>query len=224
MVFDKVNKSFGILFLFILLIEVISNRNAELSTIHTVAMPLLLAYLFLFFYLRRDGVKKVSKICLLIALGSAFIGDILLSKEISIFRLENNSGMIFHGLAHLSLVVLFYNERNIKTKGYNYLLLLFIIGGIYMYLNYKFQYNTHFSLENLLQLILILMIIFFSILRKDNVPRDSFILILSGSLLLLSSFMFLSFRKFLEFNTHDLIMVPYSLSFLCFVTGILKEN
>ena len=144
MVFDKVNKSFGILFLFILLIEVISNRSAELSTIHTVAMPLLLAYLFLFFYLRRDGVNKISKICLLIALGSAFIGDILLSKEISIFRLENNSGMIFHSLAHLSLVVLFYNKRNIKTKGYNYLLLLFIIGGIYMYLNYNHScYHIH---------------------------------------------------------------------------------
>ncbi|MCP4803052.1 MAG: hypothetical protein GY891_09360 [Bacteroidetes bacterium] len=224
MVFDKINKSFGVLFLLILFIEVISNKSEDFSRLHTVAMPLLLAYLFLFFYLRRQGTSKISKILLFSALGCAFTGDILLSKELTIFDSENSLGYICHALAHAFLVILFYNGRNKKNKGYQFLLPLVIIAGLFMFFNYKYQYEETFNLFSFVQLILILTMIYFSFLRKDNVTKESYRFILIGSVLLFISYIFVNFRLSLQFEAHDFIMIPYATAFLCFVIGIIKEK
>ena len=168
MIFDKINKSFGALFLLILLIEVISSKSEDFSRLHTVAMPLLLAYLFIFFYLRRQGTSTISKILLFSALGCAFTGDIFLSKELSIFDSENSLGYICHALAHALLVILFYNGRNKKNKGYQFLLPLLIIGGLFMFFNYKYQYEETLNLFSFVQLVLILTMIYFSFLRNNK--------------------------------------------------------
>lgn len=224
MIFDKINKSFGALFLLILLIEVISSKSEDFSRLHTVAMPLLLAYLFIFFYLRRQGTSRISKILLFSALGCAFSGDIFLSKELSIFDSENSLGYICHALAHAFLVLLFYNGRNKKNKGYQFLLPLLIIAGLFMFFNYKYQYEETFNLFSFVQLILILTMIYFSFLRKDNVTKESYKFILIGSVLLFISFIFVNFQPSLQFEAHDFIMLPYATAFLCFVIGIIKDK
>ena len=224
MVFDKVNKSLGFLFLLVLLIEVISSKSEEFSKLHTVAMPLLLAYLFLFFYLRRQGTSKISKILLFSSLGCAFTGDILLSKELSVFDSENSLGYLSHALAHAFLAILFYNGRNKKNKGYQFLLPLVIIASLFMFFNYKYQYEETFNLFSSMQLVLILTMIYFSFLRKNNVTKESYSFILIGSVLLFISFIFVNFQPSLQFETHDFIMMPYATAFLCFVIGIIKEK
>ena len=224
MIFDKINKSFGALFLLILLIEVISSKSEDFSRLHTVAMPLLLAYLFIFFYLRRQGTSRISKILLFSALGCACSGDIFLSKELSIFDSENSLGYICHALAHAFLVLLFYNGRNKKNKGYQFLLPLLIIAGLFMFFNYKYQYEETFNLFSFVQLILILTMIYFSFLRKDNVTKESYKFILIGSVLLFISFIFVNFQPSLQFEAHDFIMLPYATAFLCFVIGIIKDK
>tara|TARA_Y100000385_G_scaffold291656_1_gene371117 strand:+ start:13915 stop:14607 length:693 start_codon:yes stop_codon:yes gene_type:complete len=224
LIFDKINKSFGALFLLILLIEVISSKSEDFSRLHTVAMPLLLAYLFIFFYLRRQGISIISKILLFSALGCAFTGDIFLSKELSIFDSENSLGIICHALAHAFLVILFYNGRNKKNKGYQFLLPLLIIAGLFMFFNYKYQYEETFNLFSFVQLVLILTMIYFSFLRKNNVTKESYTFILIGSVLLFISFMFVNFQPSLQFEAHDFIMIPYATAFLCFVIGIIKEK
>lgn len=224
MIFDKINKSFGALFLLILLIEVISSKSEDFSRLHTVAMPLLLAYLFIFFYLRRQGTSIISKILLFSALGCAFTGDIFLSKELSIFDSENSLGYICHALAHALLVILFYNGRNKKNKGYQFLLPLLIIGGLFMFFNYKYQYEETLNLFSFVQLVLILTMIYFSFLRKNNVTKESYTFILIGSVLLFISYIFVNFEPSLQFEVHDFIMIPYATAFLCFVIGIIKEK
>ncbi len=224
MIFDKINKSFGALFLLILLIEVISSKSEDFSRLHTVAMPLLLAYLFIFFYLRRQGTSTISKILLFSALGCAFTGDIFLSKELSIFDSENSLGYICHALAHALLVILFYNGRNKKNKGYQFLLPLLIIGGLFMFFNYKYQYEETLNLFSFVQLVLILTMIYFSFLRKNNVTKESYTFILIGSVLLFISYIFVNFEPSLQFEVHDFIMIPYATAFLCFVIGIIKEK
>lgn len=224
MIFDKINKSFGALFLLILLIEVISSKSEDFSRLHTVAMPLLLAYLFIFFYLRRQGTSIISKILLFSALGCAFSGDIFLSKELSIFDSENSLGYICHALAHALLVILFYNGRNKKNKGYQFLLPLLIIAGLFMFFNYKYQYEETLNLFSFVQLVLILTMIYFSFLRKNNVTKESYTFILIGSVLLFISYIFVNFEPSLQFEVHDFIMIPYATAFLCFVIGIIKEK
>lgn len=224
LVLDKINKSFGVLFLLILLIEVISSKSEDFSKLHTVAMPLLLAYLFLFFYLRRHGTSKTSKILLFSALGCAFTGDILLSKELTIFDSENSLGYLSHALAHALLVILFYNGRNKKNNGYQFLLPLVIIAGLFMFFNYKYQYEETYNLFSFVQLVLILTMIYFSFLRKNNVPKESYRFILIGSVLLFISFIFVNFQPSLQFEAHDFIMIPYATAFLCFVIGIIKDK
>jgi len=224
LIFDKINKSFGALFLLILLIEVISSKSEDFSRLHTVAMPLLLAYLFIFFYLRRQGTSIISKILLFSALGCAFTGDIFLSKELSIFDSENSLGYICHALAHALLVILFYNGRNKKNKGYQFLLPLLIIGGLFMFFNYKYQYEETLNLFSFVQLVLILTMIYFSFLRKNNVTKESYTFILIGSVLLFISYIFVNFEPSLQFEVHDFIMIPYATAFLCFVIGIIKEK
>jgi len=224
LIFDKINKSFGALFLLILLIEVISSKSEDFSRLHTVAMPLLLAYLFIFFYLRRQGTSIISKILLFSALGCAFTGDIFLSKELSIFDSENSLGYICHALAHAFLVILFYNGRNKKNKGYQFLLPLLIIAGLFMFFNYKYQYEETFNLFSFVQLVSILTMIYFSFLRKNNVTKESYTFILIGSVLLFISFIFVNFQPSLQFETHDFIMMPYATAFLCFVIGIIKDK
>ncbi len=224
MIFDKINKSFGALFLLILLIEVISSKSEDFSRLHTVAMPLLLAYLFIFFYLRRQGTSTISKILLFSALGCAFTGDIFLSKELSIFDSENSLGYICHALAHALLVILFYNGRNKKNKGYQFLLPLLIIAGLFMFFNYKYQYEETLNLFSFVQLVLILTMIYFSFLRKNNVTKESYTFILIGSVLLFISYIFVNFEPSLQFEVHDFIMIPYATAFLCFVIGIIKEK
>ena len=224
MIFDKINKSFGALFLLILLIEVISSKSEDFSRLHTVAMPLLLAYLFIFFYLRRQGTSIISKILLFSALGCAFTGDIFLSKELSIFDSENSLGYICHALAHALLVILFYNGRNKKNKGYQFLLPLLIIGGLFMFFNYKYQYEETLNLFSFVQLVLIVTMIYFSFLRKNNVTKESYTFILIGSVLLFISYIFVNFEPSLQFEVHDFIMIPYATAFLCFVIGIIKEK
>lgn len=224
MIFDKINKSFGALFLLILLIEVISSKSEDFSRLHTVAMPLLLAYLFIFFYLRRQGTSIISKILLFSALGCAFTGDIFLSKELSIFDSENSLGLICHALAHALLVILFYNGRNKKNKGYQFLLPLVIIAGLFMFFNYKYQYEETLNLFSFVQLVLILTMIYFSFLRKNNVTKESYTFILIGSVLLFISYIFVNFEPSLQFEVHDFIMIPYATAFLCFVIGIIKEK
>lgn len=224
MIFDKINKSFGALFLLILLIEVISSKSEDFSRLHTVAMPLLLAYLFIFFYLRRQGTSIISKILLFSALGCAFTGDIFLSKELSIFDSENSLGLICHALAHALLVILFYNGRNKKNKGYQFLLPLLIIAGLFMFFNYKYQYEETLNLFSFVQLVLILTMIYFSFLRKNNVTKESYTFILIGSVLLFISYIFVNFEPSLQFEVHDFIMIPYATAFLCFVIGIIKEK
>ena len=224
MIFDKINKSFGALFLLILLIEVISSKSEDFSRLHTVAMPLLLAYLFIFFYLRRQGTSIISKILLFSALGCAFTGDIFLSKELSIFNSENSLGYICHALAHALLVILFYNGRNKKNKGYQFLLPLLIIAGLFMFFNYKYQYEETLNLFSFVQLVLILTMIYFSFLRKNNVTKESYTFILIGSVLLFISYIFVNFEPSLQFEVHDFIMIPYATAFLCFVIGIIKEK
>ena len=224
MIFDKINKSFGALFLLILLIEVISSKSEDFSRLHTVAMPLLLAYLFIFFYLRRQGTSTISKILLFSALGCAFTGDIFLSKELSIFDSENSLGYICHALAHAFLVILFYNGRNKKNKGYQFLLPLLIIAGLFMFFNYKYQYEETLNLFSFVQLVLILTMIYFSFLRKNNVTKESYTFILIGSVLLFISYIFVNFEPSLQFEVHDFIMIPYATAFLCFVIGIIKEK
>jgi len=224
LIFDKINKSFGALFLLILLIEVISSKSADFSRLHTVAMPLLLAYLFIFFYLRRQGTSIISKILLFSALGCAFTGDIFLSKELSIFDSENSLGYICHALAHALLVILFYNGRNKKNKGYQFLLPLLIIAGLFMFFNYKYQYEETLNLFSFVQLVLILTMIYFSFLRKNNVTKESYTFILIGSVLLFISYIFVNFEPSLQFEVHDFIMIPYATAFLCFVIGIIKEK
>ncbi|MDA9552396.1 lysoplasmalogenase family protein [Flavobacteriaceae bacterium] len=224
MIFDKINKSFGALFLLILLIEVISSKSEDFSRLHTVAMPLLLAYLFIFFYLRRQGTSIISKILLFSALGCAFTGDIFLSKELSIFDSENSLGLICHALAQALLVILFYNGRNKKNKGYQFLLPLLIIAGLFMFFNYKYQYEETLNLFSFVQLVLILTMIYFSFLRKNNVTKESYTFILIGSVLLFISYIFVNFEPSLQFEVHDFIMIPYATAFLCFVIGIIKEK
>jgi len=224
LIFDKINKSFGALFLLILLIEVISSKSEDFSRLHTVAMPLLLAYLFIFFYLRRQGTSIISKILLFSALGCAFTGDIFLSKELSIFDSENSLGLICHALAHALLVILFYNGRNKKNKGYQFLLPLLIIAGLFMFFNYKYQYEETLNLFSFVQLVLILTMIYFSFLRKNNVTKESYTFILIGSVLLFISYIFVNFEPSLQFEVHDFIMIPYATAFLCFVIGIIKEK
>ena len=224
MIFDKINKSFGALFLLILLIEVISSKSEDFSRLHTVAMPLLLAYLFIFFYLRRQGTSLISKILLFSALGCAFTGDIFLSKELGIFDSENSLGLICHALAHALLVILFYNGRNKKNKGYQFLLPLVIIASLFMFFNYKYQYEETLNLFSFVQLVLILTMIYFSFLRKNNVTKESYTFILIGSVLLFISYIFVNFEPSLQFEVHDFIMIPYATAFLCFVIGIIKEK
>ena len=224
MIFDKINKSFGALFLLILLIEVISSKSEDFSRLHTVAMPLLLAYLFIFFYLRRQGTSIISKILLFSALGCAFTGDIFLSKELRIFDSENSLGLICHALAHALLVILFYNGRNKKNKGYQFLLPLLIIAGLFMFFNYKYQYEETLNFFSFVQLVLILTMIYFSFLRKNNVTKESYTFILIGSVLLFISYIFVNFEPSLQFEVHDFIMIPYATAFLCFVIGIIKEK
>ena len=232
MILDKVNKSFGVLFLILISIEIVSSKFSNLLSLHDIAMPLLLSTLTLFFFLRKSAVSKWTGILMLIALSCALLGDLFLFKSISILfkdisilsNKSNSIGLTLHSIAHLILILIFYKKITFRKKFYLYFLLTAFIGVVFLYVYGKLASTATNTLVVSIKLIIISTIFLMSSLRKDNVPRDSYFLTLFGSCSLFISFTFLTFGKWLAFDTHDVIMLPYSLAFLCFVLGVLRQN
>ena len=141
MILDKVNKSFGVLFLILISIEIVSSKFSNLLSLHDIAMPLLLSTLTLFFFLRKSAVSKWTGILMLIALSCALLGDLFLFKSISILFKDisilsnkfNSIGLTLHSIAHLILILIFYKKITFRKKFYLYFLLTAFIGVVFLY-------------------------------------------------------------------------------------------
>lgn len=220
---NKFEKSFTILFFVIVIIELFSRSLSALSSLHYISKPLILISLILFFYLKSEHLTIKTKRLVLLALVLSLIGDVLLMFD----YISPNyfiTGLASFLLAHLFYILVFLDKRNSKNKPIVFIAILIIY-------TFSLFYILKNELGALLLPVIIYVIAIFTMaitasLRKENVPKLSYYLVLIGALLFVISDSFLAINKFYTAvpSEHLIVMSTYSLAQYCIVMGILKQK
>lgn len=213
-------KIFIRIYIFILIIELSSTTFALPKFLHFIAKPLLVISL-LYYFLNYIQPNKKNKKFIVLALVFSLIGDFLLMFvhiEASLFIF----GLITFLIAHIMYIIAFSKEQNKTLTQFLTSIFLLIYGVlIFMFL------SSH--LGNLIvpvgiYILVILIMVLFASLRKNNVNQKSYSLVLIGSLFFVASDSLLAINKF-----HTPIPIPnilvittYAVAQLLIIIGIGK--
>ncbi|WP_417856288.1 lysoplasmalogenase [Xanthomarina gelatinilytica] len=218
----KTEKSFSLLFIFLLALEIITSSFKHLQIFNYIAKPALLISLILFFWKQSSHLEKKIKLLIVLALICSFLGDILL-------MFTNHSAYFFMGgllaflSAHIFYVLVFLKQRNKSKKGWVFMGLMLVYGILLFYF-------LRDGLNNLLYPVIIYMVVILSMattafLRQGQVAKNSYILVFVGAILFMISDSILALNKFyqpLPFTNFS-IMFTYGFAQLFIVLGLLKQ-
>ncbi|HCY82058.1 MAG TPA: lysoplasmalogenase, partial [Xanthomarina gelatinilytica] len=128
----KTEKSFSLLFIFLLALEIITSSFKHLQIFNYIAKPALLISLILFFWKQSSHLEKKIKLLIVLALICSLLGDILL-------MFTNHSAYFFMGgllaflSAHIFYVLVFLKQRNKSKKGWVFMGLMLVYGILLFY-------------------------------------------------------------------------------------------
>ena len=218
----KAEKSFTIIFLAIVLLELFSSNIKSLLPIHVIAKPLILLSLIFFFINQGKHLSSKTKVITLLALLFSLAGDVLLMfTDISAsFFL---SGLVAFLLAHIMYIMVFLDKKNSKKIALIFItvLLIYAIGIFYLLKDGL----GDMLIPVIVYMLVILTMILTSTMRKDNVSNKSYNLVFIGAIFFVISDSFLAINKFYQPVplSKIIIMSTYSLAQYLIVLGLLKQ-
>ena len=167
----KAEKSFTIIFLAIVLLELFSSNIKSLLPIHVIAKPLILLSLIFFFINQGKHLSSKTKVITLLALLFSLAGDVLLMfTDISAsFFL---SGLVAFLLAHIMYIMVFLDKKNSKKIALIFItvLLIYAIGIFYLLKDGL----GDMLIPVIVYMLVILTMVLTSTMRKDNVSNKSY--------------------------------------------------
>ena len=219
----KTEKSFALLFIFVLLLDLVCSSTESLSQFRHITKPAILTSLVIYFTLNNNDLSSDSKILTLLALVLSLLGDILL-------LFDNGDPKFFIAglgsflLAHIMYALVFLKKGKPHKRIWIFLFVLVAYGfGLF--------YMIEDGLGNMLLPVLLYIIAIFSMAtaafaRKDRVAKISFYFVLIGALLFLLSDSFIAIARFHEpFQFSNIsIMLTYGFAQLFIAFGILKQS
>jgi len=218
----KAEKSFTIIFLAIVLLELFSSNIKSLLPIHVIAKPLILLSLIFFFINQGKHLSSKTKVITLLALLFSLAGDVLLMfTDISAsFFL---SGLVAFLLAHIMYIMVFLDKKNSKKIALIFItvLLIYAIGIFYLLKDGL----GDMLIPVIVYMLVILTMILTSTMRKGNVSNKSYNLVFIGAIFFVISDSFLAINKFYQPVplSKIIIMSTYSLAQYLIVLGLLKQ-
>lgn len=218
----KAEKSFTIIFLAIVLLELFSSNIKSLLPIHVIAKPLILLSLIFFFINQGKHLSSKTKVITLLALLFSLAGDVLLMfTDISAsFFL---SGLVAFLLAHIMYIIVFLDKKNSKKIALIFItvLLIYAIGIFYLLKDGL----GDMLIPVIVYMLVILTMILTSTMRKGNVSNKSYNLVFIGAIFFVISDSFLAINKFYQPVplSKIIIMSTYSLAQYLIVLGLLKQ-
>lgn len=219
----KAEKSFTIIFLAIVLLELFSSNIKSLLPIHVIAKPLILLSLIFFFINQGKHLSSKTKVITLLALLFSLAGDVLLMfTDISAsFFL---SGLVAFLLAHIMYIMVFLDKKNSKKIAliFKTVLLIYAIGIFYLLKDGL----GDMLIPVIVYMLVILTMVLTSTMRKDNVSNKSYNLVFLGAVFFVISDSFLAINKFYQPVplSKIIIMSTYSLAQYLIVLGLLKQK
>jgi len=218
----KAEKSFTIIFLAIVLLELFSSNIKSLLPIHVIAKPLILLSLIFFFINQGKHLSSKTKVITLLALLFSLAGDVLLMfTDISAsFFL---SGLVAFLLAHIMYIMVFLDKKNSKKIALIFItvLLIYAIGIFYLLKDGL----GDMLIPVIVYMLVILTMVLTSTMRKGNVSNKSYNLVFIGAIFFVISDSFLAINKFYQPVplSKIIIMSTYSLAQYLIVLGLLKQ-
>ena len=219
----KSEKSFSIIFIILLVLEITTSSFESIANFNYVAKPALLISLILFFWKQGSHIEKKIKYMIFLALVFSLLGDILL-------MFVNQSANFFIGgllaflTAHIFYVLVFLKQRN-RSKNPYYFIVLMLLYGIILYYFLKDGLGS-MLIPVILYMAVILSMATKAFLRQGFVVKNSFILVFIGEILFMVSDSILALNKFyqpLPYSNFS-IMFTYAFAQLCIVFGLLKQR
>lgn len=220
---SKPDTQFAFVFAVLLMAELICGTIETLAFWHHITKPLLLISLLFYFLSQSKHLGTTTHSLTVLALMFSLAGDILL-----LFDTQSDLyfilGLISFLMAHLMYSVVFYKRRNPKINP------IVLIGILALY-TFGFFSILKKGLNNLLipviiYMVVILIMVITSYLRRYNVPKYSFILVFNGALLFVISDSILALHKFymaIPFAS-IFVMLTYGLAQYFIVLGLLKQR
>jgi len=225
LIFKNISK-FSLLYLVLYLVDSFLKNNQELSSYRYISKTLLSFSLLIFYLLNNTQEDSGKKKLIITALCCFAVGDL--------FFIAGNRGNMIHFLVAAFLFIIakvcysvrFFNNKDFKiTKLIPFLLFCFCYMSIIMTLVYN-QLDIFF-IPLLLYLFVVMMLMQFAYLRKNEVNSESFWFVIFGviasmiadSLDILKMF----YDPEIAFNKIT-IMFFYCLSQYLIILGVLKET
>lgn len=220
---NKIN--FTIVFITILIIDLVVKDTLDNILFRYLSKSLIMISLIIFYLVNQKEKQKRSLYIMCLALFSFLLGDMfLISYEMVIYYMLGVflfvSGKIFY-------VFRFSNQKDFKLLN----LLPFLgLSFIYMFFIMHFVIDSlgSFLIPVFIYLFTCLMILLFAFLRKNEVSRTSYILVVIGVLLSVINDSITVLQSFYDSNIiphYDIfVMIMYGISQYLIVLGIIKET
>lgn len=219
----KTEKSFTVIFLIIVILELFSESVFNVLPFKFSPKPLILLSLIIFFLKQSKHLNITTKLFMVFGLVFSLIGDVLL------MFVENSqafflSGLVAFLIAHIMYIIVFLEKRNANKSAIviSVVLLIYALGVFYIL---KDRLGD-MLIPVILYMLIILTMAITSWLRKNMVPNISHILVFIGALLFVISDSALAINKFYKTlpQSHIIIMSTYALAQYCIVMGINRQK
>ena len=219
----KTEKSFSILFIMLLALEIASSSFETIANLNYIAKPAILISLIIYFWKQSAHIEKKMKTLIFLALIFSLLGDVLLmfvSASANYFI----GGLLAFLTAHIFYVLVFLKDRNPSKKGFLFILLMSLFGALLFYI-------LKDSLGDMLLPVMVYMLVILTMatsafLRQGQVNKSSYLFVFVGAILFMVSDSILALNKFyqpLPFSNFS-IMFTYAFAQLLIVFGLLKQQ
>lgn len=211
-------KIFVSIYIFILIIELTSTTFALPKLVHFIAKPLLVISLIYYFLNHTQPNKKIKK-TIVLALIFSLIGDFLLMFvhiKASLFIF----GLIAFLIAHIMYILAFSKEQNKSSSQFPISIFLLTYGvAIFMFLS---NHLGNLIIPVGIYILVILIMVLFASLRKNNVSKKSYLFVFIGALFFISSDSLLAVNKFHTPipMSNIWVMATYAIAQLLIIIGV----
>ena len=216
-------KSFTIVFIIIVTIELICDHIDIARGFHYATKPLIVISLLWFFIRNGKGLSSNTTKLTIAALCFSLLGDVflmLVDTSPHFFMI----GLICFLIAHIMYVLVFRKSMNKSIKPYLFIILLCIYAfGLFSFLK---DGLGELLIPVVVYMLVILAMATFAYIRKGQVSIISYKMVLLGAILFMISDSILALNKFVEPINYSgiLIMLTYAFAQYFIIIGLLKQH
>ena len=191
--FTNSEKKFGVIFIVLVLLELICVSFPSLKSYHFFTKPSILIALIFFYFKESKTENTIVRGLVLSALILSLLGDVLLM----FVTLSSNFfilGLVAFLLAHIFYVLVFLRDKKPVKKAILLLVFLLLYGG-FVFKLIKDGVGA-LLIPVIVYMGVILLMVFSAFLRRKNVTKLSYTLVLIGAVFFVVSDSFLALNKF----------------------------